>query len=551
MSSKRDKHTKASKSFSSVRKAVAVKSKSSRSLPTKVSSSIKTKKKSTKEEEPSRRHRHHHRVVRSPSPSSEDSASDSESEHEEERRPSRHHHRKSGHRRDDEDDSSRRHRHRRSSRRSESGSDETEEEEEELVMPRRTRQTRVQKGPTPAEARQNAAVASAVAAALSASGGGQSGQNPVQPPQQAPIPAAVALSKSVTDEAIRASVADTPVAAPESAGSQEVHDAVKEAGQADTVNSAELATVLEEDKPSSGKNKHGSGSGVDYAAAYGELFTCLSTRMVDRIYRYFQDLYDVKCHRNEAVFKKQLSLIPSWNQAQIVEKTRELVKRHPSIVSYFKFAYAANVLLMSVVVQRDEESEDVSVDVPKFTEFVHRSYSESALKIFDYAGVFDPTLPPGERLSIRNELYRCFGDALSTSLRIMVPLEKIAPGAIDKDGAGGDGGGSEFEDMMRGDVNEEEEEEEEEEEVEEEKPRSKKHKKVVVEETEDEDDSDSDEIDSEDDSDNSGSEEDSDEESDEESEDFSSSEDELIEDMHPRRQRKHKVAAPRDTLAFF
>ncbi len=551
MSSKRDKHAKVAKSSSSIRKAAAVKSKSSRSLPVKVSSSsTKKKKSSAKDEASSRRHRHHHRVARSPSPSSEDSSSESESEREEERRPSRHHHRSSSRRHDDDDSHGRRHRHRRSSQRSDSGSDGSEEEEE-IIMPRRTRQTRVQKGPTPAEARTNAAVASAVAAALSASGGQPTGgQPPVHPSLQAPIPAAVALSKSVTDEAIRASLAaDAPVAAPESAGSREVHDAVKEANQADTVNSAELATVLDEEKPSSGKNKHGSGSGVDYAAAYGELFTCLSTRMVDRIYRYFQDLYDVKCHRNEAVFKKQLSLIPSWNQAQIDEKTRELVKRHPSIVSYFKFAYAANVLLMSVVVQRDEESEDVSVDVPKFTEFVHRSYSESALKIFDYAGVFDPTLPPGERLSIRNELYRCFGDALSTSLRIMVPLEKIAPGAIDTDGAGGDGGGGEFEDMMRGDASEEEEEEEE---VEEEKTRSKKHKRFVVEETEDEEDDSDSNSDSED---GSGSEEDSDEDtdedSDEESENFSSSEEEEEPEVRPERRRKHNVAAPRDTLAFF
>lgn len=550
MSSKRDKHAKASKSFSSVRKAVAVKSKSSKSLPTKVSRTSKTplkKPSSSKSEAPSSRHKHHHRVPRSPSPSSEDSSSESESEREEERRSSRHRkERSSRHRQDEEDDDRRRHRHHRSSRRSETASDESDIEEEEVIMPRR-KQSRVQKGPTPAEARQNAAVASAVAAALSASGGGQPVQ---QPPQQAPIPTAVALSKSVTDEAIKASLAaDAVVAAPESAGSREVHDAVKEAGQSDTVNSAELATVLDEEKPSSSKNKHGSGSGVDYAAAYGELFTCLSTRMVDRIYRYFQDLYDVKCHRNEAVFKKQLSLIPSWNQAQIDEKTRELVKRHPSIVSYFKFAYAANVLLMSVVVQRDEESEDVSVDVPKFTEFVHRSYSESALKIFDYAGVFDPTLPPGERLSIRNELYRCFGDALSTSLRIMVPLEKIAPGAIDKDGAGGDGGGGEFEDMMRGDISEEEEEEEEEEV--EEKPRSKKHKKVVVEDSEDEDESD----DGSEDESGSGSEDDSDDgsdnSSDEESEEFSSSEEEEEEVRRPDHRRRQNVAAPRDTLAFF
>lgn len=367
---------------------------------------------------------------------------------------------------------------------------------------------------------------------------------------------AVELSKELSEQAANA----PPVASEKSDNPAEITEAVKEANEDDTIHSEEIKQFSGESE--SHGNKH-SGSGVDYAAAYSELFTCLSTRMVDKLYRFFQKLY-VQCG-NESKFKKQLANIPSWNQKLIGAKTQELITAHPSIVSYFKFAYAANVMLMSVVVQRDENSEDVAVDVPKFTEFVHRSYSESARKIFDYAGVFDPTLPPRERLMIRNELYRCFGEALSTSLRLMVPLSKIAPNAVDDEEGTQEFEEGDFEELMRGEISDDEEEEEEPEEVQE-KSKKKKSRHEIEEEDENSDsgsedgsgDSEDDDSDSGSDDSNSGSGESGSEDLDEEdSEEESSSEEEA---PPPRKHKSHKSgrssqpppqAANNNSLAFF
>ena len=220
----------------------------------------------------------------------------------------------------------------------------------------------------------------------------------------------------------------------------EVTQAIEEAASDAIVQASDIIGVPEEDadiedvsshdggagSSKGGRREVAPGTGGDYGAAYKELYTAVYIRMVGRIYRFFQKLY-VKCGNNEARFKQKLSEVPKWNQQIIDEKTREFIKVHPSIVQYFKFAYAANVMLMSVVVQRDANSTDVTVDVPKFTEFVHRCYSESARSIYDCSAVLDPSLPADKRLSIREELYTCFGNAIGTSLRIMVPLENLVP----------------------------------------------------------------------------------------------------------------------------
>jgi hypothetical protein len=286
---------------------------------------------------------------------------------------------------------------------------------------------------------------------------------------------AVDASKEVEEAVTTEAVPLTKGEVEEGSGDKaEVQEALADAKQGTTIQAADIlegggeeeeagedADSLRSAASDRGSSKRQVGQGGDYGAAYKELYTNLYIRMVDRIYRFFRKLY-VKCGNNEAKFKKKLYEIPSWNQTQIEEKSREFIKAHPSIVQYFKFAYAANVMLMSVVVQRDENSRDLSVDVPKFTEFVHRCYSESARSIYDCAAVLDPSLPAEKRLGIREELYTCFGNAIGTSLRIMVPLEKISAaveGKEEDDEEGKMGGLDDFGDF--GDSSEEEEETEE------------------------------------------------------------------------------------------
>lgn len=183
--------------------------------------------------------------------------------------------------------------------------------------------------------------------------------------------------------------------------------------------------VLETVQDGSRKRRGGAGSG-DYGAAYNELYTQLCMRMLNRIHKYFQKVYR-KCGGDERKFKKSLEGIQKWNQGEINKRAREILEIYPDTEAYFRYAYAANVMLMSVVVQQNEDSRDVEVEVPKYSDFILNCYVESARVLYDNAGVLSPSLPDKDKLRIREELLTCFSKAIATALRMMVPLDHIAP----------------------------------------------------------------------------------------------------------------------------
>lgn len=180
--------------------------------------------------------------------------------------------------------------------------------------------------------------------------------------------------------------------------------------------------VVADDKKKKPSRRAGGG---DFGAAYQELYVQLCTRMLTRIYRYFQKLYNKS--KSEEEFRKKLAGIQNWNKLDINRRAKEIVEQYPDTEIYFRYAYAANTMLMSVVVQKDENSEEIEVEVPKFSDFIQKCYLESARILYDNVGVLNPDLPDKDRLAIRTELYSAYGNAVATALRMMVPLETIAP----------------------------------------------------------------------------------------------------------------------------
>lgn len=172
------------------------------------------------------------------------------------------------------------------------------------------------------------------------------------------------------------------------------------------------------------KESISNGRGGDYSAAYHELYAQLCVRMVDIVYNYFQKQYRVaKSDKN--TFRGMLEDVENWNQKMIQKRAKSIVSKYKDTEYYFRFAYAANLMLMSVVVQKDENSEDVEIEVPKFSDFVHRVYIETARFLYAVPGVLDSKLDDHKRLRIREDLFICIGKAISTSLRMMVPLQVL------------------------------------------------------------------------------------------------------------------------------
>ena len=225
-------------------------------------------------------------------------------------------------------------------------------------------------------------------------------------------------------QAQRQAVEESAVAAVAPVATEEAVPTVIPSEEAtdDIITSGEVLDTVQ----TNGKQKSNRAGSGDYGAAYHELYTQLCMRMLNRIYRYFQRLYK-KCKNDDRKFKKSLEEIQKWNQAEINRRAKEIVEIYPDTEAYFRYAYAANVMLMSVVVQRSGDSEDLEIEVPRYSSFIHNAYVESARVLYDNPGVLSSDLPDKDKLRIREELLSCFSKAIATALRMMVPLDHIAP----------------------------------------------------------------------------------------------------------------------------
>ena len=167
-------------------------------------------------------------------------------------------------------------------------------------------------------------------------------------------------------------------------------------------------------------------TGGELGAAFSELKSNLHLRMANRMHQYFQALYD-SVKGNEKKFNKALARILMWDQAAINRRAREILAAYPDTENYFRYAYAANVMLMSVVVKQDREAEDIDVDVPKFSVFIKNAYVHAARVYYNTPGILSKDIPAKHRLSILRELNQAYMVSITSALQVMVPLDKIAP----------------------------------------------------------------------------------------------------------------------------
>ena len=187
-------------------------------------------------------------------------------------------------------------------------------------------------------------------------------------------PVVIEEEDSTTAQPAEEETSEETTAAPVTPTEEEVvaEDTVTAQEVLDTV----AAAKEEDEEPKKKKSNNRGGRSGDFGAAYNELFVQLTMRMLNRTYRFFQKLY-LTTGGNKKKFRKKLEGIQQWNQGEINRRAKEILKIYPDTESYFRYAYAANVMLMSVVVQKDQDSEDVEIEVPKFSEFILKSYTES------------------------------------------------------------------------------------------------------------------------------------------------------------------------------
>lgn len=160
-----------------------------------------------------------------------------------------------------------------------------------------------------------------------------------------------------------------------------------------------------------------------YGKCYEELYKMLCLRMLNTFARYFTRTYNKS--KSDKECRKRLSEIPQWDSKRVKAHAKKFVDLFPEIETYYKFCYAANLMLMSSIVQKSEASEDIEVEVPAFSDFVHKCYIECARSVYGHVGCLSEDMDDHERLAVKRELYVAYGNAIATALRLLIPLDKL------------------------------------------------------------------------------------------------------------------------------
>ncbi|BCU09147.1 hypothetical protein [Sicyoidochytrium minutum DNA virus] len=245
---------------------------------------------------------------------------------------------------------------------------------------------------------------------------------------------------------------EEPTPAPEEDEGEEAEDEEEEEADdedEDKITKSDLLEAAEEtiqelnqEDDRKGHVRRTSAQGGEIGAALEELKSTLHSKMVNPIHHYFvglwkqcrkaaksrvdggeDEIYEKTC----TLFKEECSKVRTWDQAKINRRAKDIVTANEDTVDYFRYAYAAGIMLVSKVVQEDDDSTDLEVQVPKFSEFVKRAYLQAARVHYINVGALNSSIPHKDRISIMKELNQLYREAINTALQSMIPLSQIAP----------------------------------------------------------------------------------------------------------------------------
>lgn len=174
-----------------------------------------------------------------------------------------------------------------------------------------------------------------------------------------------------------------------------------------------------------GKNRNNTSVGD----SLDELRIQLGLRLIPVMRQYFKTLYKSK-EENTKKFKEALKEIPNWNEKQIRIQAKEFTKASPEVITLCDFSYAANLMLLADILQREKGASNLEVPLVTFTSFVHKLYIESAKQLGRFPGIMkyefnDNKIDTLQKIEGRNSVHRMFQDSIANAIRNCIDLTTL------------------------------------------------------------------------------------------------------------------------------
>ena len=152
---------------------------------------------------------------------------------------------------------------------------------------------------------------------------------------------------------------------------------------------------------------------------YDDLLLALSNEMIEN---------NVQSSSAVKAFQRSLKEIPQWNQDMIKNEYHRIEKL--SKCDYFEklleAVFVTNTKILSSV-QLNSNAQNVKINVPSSSHFVHKCYIECSKELYKNPYIFDMSrgLSPKERHSNLRDSLNVINHSISNAVREMLPIREI------------------------------------------------------------------------------------------------------------------------------
>jgi hypothetical protein len=181
-----------------------------------------------------------------------------------------------------------------------------------------------------------------------------------------------------------------------------------------------------------------------------EYTTELQKILTPRLYEGFKSIYDdiidmvtkeleqTKTQNSSIVktFQKMLKEIPQWNQDMIKNEYNriEQLSNCDYIDNLIEAVFITNTKILTSVQINDSKSQNVKINIPQPSYFVHRCYIECAKEIYKNPYIFDNSkgLTPKEKHTNLRESIHMIESSIDNAIRNLLPIRDILKHGLTK-----------------------------------------------------------------------------------------------------------------------
>jgi len=181
-----------------------------------------------------------------------------------------------------------------------------------------------------------------------------------------------------------------------------------------------------------------------------EYTTELQKILTPRLYEGFKSIYDdiivmvskeleeTKTQNSSIVktFQKMLKEIPQWNQDMIKNEYNRIEKLSNCdyIDNLIEAVFITNTKILTSVQINDSKSQNVKINIPQPSYFVHRCYIECAKEIYKNPYIFDNSkgLAPKEKHTNLRESIHIIESSIDNAIRNLLPIRDILKHGLTK-----------------------------------------------------------------------------------------------------------------------